>query len=372
MDGAHQHTSTRIVAIDVAKALACLAMIQTHAYDAWVSPLAKMTSAYGVTRVIGTLPLPAFLLLSGMSFATRIHTASIRNEAVAPLRIALLKRGGMIILAGYALSFAYAALDGWPGWNTVLRADVLHVIGLSMVTAAVLGLRTARTGHGPDETALQRRVAVLGFMVALLCPWLTRFTYDSATHLGPFRFAVAPFLDVHGITRMPLVPLFAWFALGVLLRFAFVRRTLRPTKEATAVATTGFYLSCLLGGLVVALAFAKVTSLTLDRFPGTFSRTHVVVWPNLLDLSARAVALLGVAGLVAASLPPRVLSIVRTVGEHSLFIYAVHIPFCYGIAGKPLQHALTMPQATASVAALMVACVVASLAKQAFESRKAV
>lgn len=372
MKGAQQQTSTRIIAIDVAKALACLAMIQTHAYDAWVSPAGKMTVAYGITRVIGTLPLPAFLLLSGMSFATRVHAASLRDEPVAQLRSALLKRGGFIFLAGYVLSFAYAALDGWPGWNAVLRADVLHVIGLSLPMAVIVGLRAVRGGQSPDVPLLQRRLAVAGLAVALLCPWLTRFTYDSAAHLGPLRFMVAPFLDVHGITRMPLVPLFAWFALGVLLRFSFLRRIARPTQQATNVATTAFYLSCLLGGLAVAVTAAQTTSLALEHFPGTFSRTHVVVWPNLVDLGARAVALLGSAGLVAASLPRRALAALRTIGEHSLFIYAAHIPFCYGRLGKPLQHALTMPQATAWVVALTAACVIASFAKSQLESRKVV
>jgi hypothetical protein len=40
-------------------------------------------------------------------------------------------------------------------------------------------------------------------------------------------------------------------------------------------------------------------------------------------------------------------------GRHSLFIYGLHIPFCYGLPGRPLRRALDMKMASLAVIVLI-------------------
>ena len=76
----------RIEAIDLARGLASLLMIQGHAYHGWVAPEHHASMGYRLTRVLGTLPLPAFLLLSGAGLAWRVHVAARRGERAEAVR----------------------------------------------------------------------------------------------------------------------------------------------------------------------------------------------------------------------------------------------------------------------------------------------
>src|SRR5689334_8258246 len=123
----------RNAGIDAARGLAVVLMIQTHAYDAYVRDGDRGTIAYAVTRALGAIPAPLFLLLAGVGLAF----AEARAIDVRSLRRALVLRGLSIVLWGYAVSFAYALLDGTTRLASLLRADILHAIGLSIAITAL-------------------------------------------------------------------------------------------------------------------------------------------------------------------------------------------------------------------------------------------
>ena len=80
--------SRRETGVDVARALASLLMIQGHAFHGWASPAARGTGAYGFTRLLGTFPLPAFLVLAGAALVLRLRAARARHEDPARVRAA--------------------------------------------------------------------------------------------------------------------------------------------------------------------------------------------------------------------------------------------------------------------------------------------
>src|SRR5690606_37400850 len=113
--------------------------------------------------------------------------------------------------------------------DTLLRADVLHVIGLSIVAFSLFGIDGA-TVPSPRRMAL----AALALLIipTLLCPWLSPL---GAEVRGPLRFAVALFIDVPGVTLMPFVPLVSWLAAGALVAMAMLRaRASAPSSLAGA------------------------------------------------------------------------------------------------------------------------------------------
>lgn len=186
----------------MARGLASLLMIQGHAYHGWVAPAAR-DDAYALTRVLGTLPLPAFLVLAGAAVTWRLQAGRDRGQDPRVLRTALARRGLQVLGYGYLVSLAYAALDGGRGWPTLLRADVLHVIGLSIATSALC------VGSESSPARFARRCLAVGLVVTALCPWLADLEVPDA--LAP---VVGLFVDAPPYTRMPRVPLFAWFAVG--------------------------------------------------------------------------------------------------------------------------------------------------------------
>ena len=81
----------RVEGIDVARGVASLIMIQGHAYHGWVAP-EHHDAGYAFTRTLGTLPLPAFLVLAGAAVTWRLNTAAARHEDPARLQRSLAKR----------------------------------------------------------------------------------------------------------------------------------------------------------------------------------------------------------------------------------------------------------------------------------------
>jgi hypothetical protein len=51
-------------------------------------------------------------------------------------------------------------------------------------------------------------------------------------------------------------------------------------------------------------------------------------------------------------------------GRHSLFVYGLHLPFCYGLFGRPLRRQLDMLSATLWLLALLSLCTAAVWARE--------
>jgi uncharacterized membrane protein len=344
--------SSRIEGVDVARALAGIIMIQGHAYDGWASPAAKETFAYAFTRLLGTLPLPAFLLLAGASVTLRVDAAVKRGESARDVRRAVVKRGLEVVLYGYLVSAVFALMDGFDGLDTFLRADVLHVIGLSIATVGFLGIRPARATVGArtstDAPADRRRLGSValgvGLATTLACPWVSRISPHTT---GPLRYAVGLFSDVPGVTLMPYVPLVAWFAIGV----GAAQWMLRMRRSAGDVSRGGAPRRALVALGVVGLALAVAgwlgTGVVTSALGGELTRKHPAVWMNVVDLAGRALVVLACGTLLSNVVDGAPRRFLLRIGRGSLVAYVFHIPFCYGAFARPVAGKLDMLTATA-------------------------
>ncbi|MGE0786485.1 MAG: heparan-alpha-glucosaminide N-acetyltransferase domain-containing protein [Sandaracinaceae bacterium] len=347
----------RVQGIDVARGLASLIMIQGHAYDAWVRPEDKTSAAYLFTRVLGSLPLPAFLVLAGAAIALRVEAAERRAEPAVSVRRSVFARGCSVLAWGYAASLAYALIDGTEGWGTLLRADVLHAIGISIALLAWLGIR----GAGPPTLRAFGRAALgLAIVPVLVCPWLSPV---GASVDGPLKYAVALFVDVPGVTRMPVVPLAGWLGLGACVVVAMRTRARGEDPfAAVAGARAGWLVRLLIGALAIAIAGHLGTRAWVDA-GAELSRAHPIVWLNAIDLGARGVIVLAVGALVSVRLPASARRLLVQLGRASLFTYVLHLPLTYGRLAAPLWGTLSMPAATAAVGGLLALCALAVLAR---------
>lgn len=328
--------SARIESVDLARGVASLIMIQGHAFDGWVAPAYKASAAYLFTRVLGTLPLPAFMVLAGASLALRLRAADAVGEPASALRPRIVRRGLTIVAWGYAASWAYAVIDGHDGLPTLLRADVLHAIGLSIALLALWAV----PARGPLLRGAVRRGAGLAVAVTLLCPLLTPLTRDLS---GPTRYLVALVSQVDGVTRMPVVPLLAWTAAGMAAG-AFVVGD-RPRLRLLLIA---------LVGLGLAVAGHLATEGLLVALGGPLDRAHPAVIPGVVEYLGRGLLVLGLGGLAGLALPQRQRRWLVTLGRGSLVAYVVHIPFCYGTLAGPLAASADVAGALPFVLALML------------------
>ncbi|MFK7991768.1 MAG: heparan-alpha-glucosaminide N-acetyltransferase domain-containing protein [Sandaracinaceae bacterium] len=348
----------RIEGVDVARGLASLIMIQGHAYDGWVNASGKETAAYAFTRVLGSLPLPAFLVLAGAAVVLRSDAAAPRGESARDVRRAVVRRGLWVVLYGYLTNLVYALMDGWTGPETFLRADVLHVIGLSIVALSLLGIRGA---DAPTRRSMWWGASLLTVLPTALSVWLS----PLGAHLsGPVGALAALFVDVPGVTVMPFVPLASWVGLGALACLAVLTSSGAAEKVPLAGASDRFFLGLALVSIVL-VAFGNTLMTTLlDLLGGSLSRAHPAVIGNVIDLGARGLLVLAGGALLTARLPVPARTLLVRVGRGSLVAYVFHIPFCYGRLGAPLRGQLDMATATVFVIALMALSVVAVLFRQ--------
>lgn len=339
--------AARNIGIDLARGVAVVLMIQTHALDGWASPAAKTGWGYALSRAFANIPAPLFLLLAGIGLAFGYSPA--RGAATGRLA----RRALQVVGYGYLVSLIYTLIEGRLDLKALLRADILHCIGLSLILCTFL--LVGRSHLGLRAAALSGAALLAG----LAGRWLPPLPDWLAVPTGLL-------VDVPGYTRFPLFPLCGFTAVGVAVGAALKRRS----------PTIGF---CFVGLLVlVALVpvWQKLTGVTLALLGGKLSRSHpAVVW-NFLEGCTRGLAVLlgclAVAGLLAqrqASQHPAVTWLVR-LGRGSLLAYAVHIPLCYGRLARPLAHQLELPLATLLVAALTAFTYGVILARDLIKARQ--
>ena len=353
-------TPSRTMSVDLARGLASLLMIQGHAFDGWASPEAKTGAAYAFTRVLATLPLPAFLLLAGAAMVLRLQTARSQAELPKAVRRSLILRGLKVLLYGYALSLGCALIDGGLSWKNVLRADVLHVIGLSIAVAAAIGVRADRDGR-VHVACFARRALVLAGVVTVVCPWGSAAVRDlDDSTLGPLRYVIALWIEIPGLTRMPLVPLFAWLGVGAYV--AHVATSSTSSKQPRAAALDRPRAAIRVGALGVCMI---AVGLVLTSILGGLQagRASPAVVGNVIELGGRALLVLALGIALSAfrrhGAPRSLLKAVVRIGRGSLFLYMLHLPFTYGRLGGALRDALSMPTAVAIVMIFVSLCVAA-------------
>src|SRR5580692_12595080 len=138
-------TSSRLAYIDWMRGLACVLMFQTHCYDSWLTPAARNSPTFVWSQLLGTLPAPLFIFLSGVSFA--LVTERLREKGASSFEIAktTIRRGAEIFVLGLLFRIQEYILGyGFSPWTDLLRVDVLNILGLSMMLMGVLCWLSAR------------------------------------------------------------------------------------------------------------------------------------------------------------------------------------------------------------------------------------
>lgn len=312
----------RLGGLDLARGVACVGMIEAHAFDAYVDASHRATLGFAATRFIALLPLPLFLMLAGMGVALRIARARERGEPPRDVQRELVRRGAQVLASGYALNVAYGLMDGARELSSYLRFDVLHVIGASLMLVG---------WWLPARVKPQRAAAWVAVAVLLPSPWLNALAAELES---PLRFALVPFVDIAPFTVMPLVPLCAWCALGV----AVTPWCVRWPGRAALVA------------LAIAMAASMGMNAWIDASGTPLTRMHPAVWLNAIDLAGRAVAVIGLSLVVYPRVARTRLLVpaLLVLGTGSLRVYALHLPFAYGALGRPLRGVPDMSVAEAT------------------------
>ena len=357
----------RLAHIDWMRGLACVLMFQTHCYNSWLSPEARKSPLYTWSQLLGTLPAPLFIFLSGVSFA--MATQRLREKGAARKAVAktTIRRGAEI----YALGLLFRGQEfllGYPysPWTDLLRVDVLNILGLSMMLMGVLCWATAS-----DTLEKSRRNAIASgltaaSLVALATPWLWT-THRPRWLPWPLESYING-VHTYALPQPWLFPLFPWAAfafVGLSLGFVLFSDFAKKNEALlfVGVGTTG----------AIACGFSTL----LDEAPvRLYSAAIYDYWHTSPEFFLmRCGILLVVLFLVYAwcrwGLAQKGFSPIIQLGNTSLLVYWVHIEFVYGRFSILPKGQCSILKATAGLLIIFLAMVALSLLRTRWNKRKA-
>ena len=325
----------RLGYIDWTRGLAILVMINAHVVDSYTRVGDKASPFYQKLVFVHGLAAPLFLFLAGLSvvLAAEARTRKTGDRAAAFRSVA--RRGWEVL--GFAFLFRLQSYLLNPGVTplTMLKVDILNVMGPSMVLAAVAWRASA-------SRVLQ--VALLG--AGMLAMSALTPVVRASTWLGvlpdPLEWYFRPRPGSTGFTFFPWTAFLLGGALTGLLvgaRWAKARGTLLHVGLAA-----GGVLLVVVGNLGWRLPW-----LYGQPYGWSLSPSFFFVRLGLV------VAMLGLAyfwELRPARMRLWQSSPMREFGHSSLFVYFVHVELVYGWFSQPLKR--SMPVWWALVAFLVV------------------
>ena len=353
-------TSTRRGYLDWLRGVAVLIMIEAHILDSWTRLDQRGTALYGASVILGGFGAPLFLFLAGVAVSlsagsklrarTRSVSASQPGERAArqvsdsaAASRAVIRRGLQIFLLAFLFRLQ-AMIVSWGSWRSLLKVDILNVMGPSIMGAAALwgAVRTDR------HRLLLLSAATLA--IAFLTPpvravgWLAVLPDAVEAYLRPRP----------GFTTFTMFPwaafVFAGAAIGVL-----IDQTREPATERRLNLQLGA------AGLVLAAG-----SYAASYLPSPYERSDFWTSSPAFFLLRTGVLIASIYAAYLWDQRPRAASAfspLRQMGRTSLFIYWIHIELIYGLMVRPLHKSMTLGQAWLGIAIFAVLMLLLSRAK---------
>jgi uncharacterized membrane protein len=342
---AHAPTSERKLYLDWLRGVGVLVMIQGHVIDSWTLAADRRREAYHLISFVGGIGgAPTFLFLAGVALtlgaAARLRRGRTEAEAAALAR----KRGWQI----FGLAFLFR-LQSWiisgGALSTLLKVDILNIIGLSMLAAAVIW-----SVRGPWSRAVLFSAAAIA--TAMLTPIVRAWEL-----LAPLPDPIERYLrPVGGATAFTLFPWAGFLLAGCAVGLWLDTKTADEERRVNiAIAAAGAML------VVAGCGASYLPAIYAQTDFWTSSPTFFFIRLGFV-LMLVGVAYLWHTGRHGQSHVPVFFKRFPLVelGRSSLFVYWIHVEMAYGVLTAPLHRRLPLEQAYAGfiLFALLIYCLV--------------
>ena len=329
--------------LDWVRGLAVLVMIQAHVIDSWTRFDARHTWQFAWAMIVGGFGAPLFLFLAGVSVALSAGSKSRRIGDDSAAANVVMKRGGWI----FCLAFLFrvqAWILGWGALRSLLKVDILNIMGPGIVAAAAIW-GALRSSPASRSVAFAAAAGVISFATPVVraTPLLNALPDPIEAYIRPLSgyssFCIFPWAGF----------VFAGACIGVVLD-----RSRSPERESRvnkwlAVAGLGLASTAYVGSF----------------FPSPYA--HSEFWGGSPAFFAIRVGIL--TGLIPfaywweqwATRPAW--SPLEQLGRSSLFIYWIHVEMVYGLISLRIHKTLTHPQAWAAYFAFVLLMLLLSIEK---------
>lgn len=318
--------------LDWLRGVSVLIMIEAHTLDAWTRLADRHNAVYGWAMIVAGFAAPCFLFLAGVALA--LASGSRLRRGRTGVEAAALARRRALQIFGLAFLFrlqSWVISGGDPA--SLLKVDILNVMGLSMLAAAFLwGLGRARW----DRAAWMIAGVVA---IAMLTP-VVRATPLLSALPDPIEWYLRPIPGRGTFTLFPWAGfLLAGGAVGLWLDAATTPSEERRVNLAFAV--IGALLAC------AGYAASFLPPIYAETNFWTTSPTFFLLRVGILTMS---LPLAFAWGALWSGRSP-----LQEFGRASLFVYWIHVELVYGVLSGPIHKRLTLGEAFVAFALFSIA-----------------
>ena len=132
--------------LDWVRGVAVLIMIEAHVLDSWTSVSERARPMFGYAMVLGGFGAPLFLFLAGIAVVLSAESKHRRTGAFGPSWRAAENRGWQIFGLAFLFRIQSYVLSGFQSAVSLLKVDILNIMGPAMVLTAIGGRAAGRQG----------------------------------------------------------------------------------------------------------------------------------------------------------------------------------------------------------------------------------
>lgn len=317
--------------LDWLRGIAVLIMIEAHTLDSWTRVADRQSYWYQWAVLIAGYGAPIFLFLAGITLMLAAGGRLRRGLNLAQATRAALRRGVWIFALAFLFRLQSFLISGGRFPQALLKVDILNVMGVSMVVAAL--------GWGAAASPRRRIVlfAAVTIAVAMATPLIRSW---PVLEVLPDSLE-AYFRPRPGLTNFTLFPWAAFFTAGCVVgAWLESRQAADDDRVMRLVAAAGMAVAAGGYGASFLPPIYPVTSFWTSSPTFFFLRLGVL--------------LLLMAGAYWLSRFLRLQSL-QEFGRASLFVYWVHVELVYGVLSAPIHRRLPFPVAIAAFITFTVA-----------------
>jgi uncharacterized membrane protein len=314
--------------LDWLRGIGVLIMIEGHALDAWTRAADRDQDGYRMAILIAGLGAPLFLFLAGV--AMPLAARSRLNKGWGPEAVArmLLRHGAWVFALAFLFRLQSWIISGGAFPRTLLKVDILNVMGIAMIVAALLWAAGRR-----DPLRLAAYAAATA-LIAMTTP-LVRASELLATLPDSLEWYLRP---AAGSTTFTLFPWAGFLMAGGLVGIPLARAGTPQSERRVNV------LLLLAGTITAAAAYAASFRPPLYESASFWTSSPTFFFIRL----GIVVALVPLADGIVRVWPGKALQVF---GRASLFVYWIHVEMAYGVLSTPLHRRLSFPAAVAALVA---------------------
>jgi uncharacterized membrane protein len=309
----------RIQYLDFMRGFAVVVMVMGHSIDSVLSLEARTTELFRLYDAIRGFTAPLFLFVSGYAFSIATEKSWPAFLSVGSPVLKRLSKILLILTVGYALHFPFFSFDKLlhdtrsEEYAQFFQVDVLHCVAISLILLHLIIFLT-RT---PRAFAL----TTLGIAAAIILATPIVWSINFAPVISP---VVSPYLNQKQLSIFPLFPYAAFLFAGTVTGHFYLEARRKNAERL-------FFLR-----LVPFSVVAGICGLVFDLLPLSVYPVHDY-WktsPNFFLIRIGIVLLITAGFYAVRRIPPLVARQLVTLGQASLFVYAVHLVAVYGSAAN--------------------------------------